>query len=211
MLAAPAAKPHRKIGGSDVPKLLGISPYGGPFEVFERIYLGKEAEWNRNMERGAAVEPTLRALAQRMLGIEIEDVESDYHDHPTRDFARAQIDDLARWRGLPVAVDYKSQSRFAKNWGPDGSDEVPEHLRAQIAWEMACCDRELGLLVVGFGDDVDGPELFNITHVLTYQIERDSRFESYCMAVAEEFWNAHILTGVPPPQTKPVRKTRKKS
>ncbi len=200
----------RKIGGSDIPKILGISPYGGALEVFERIVLGKESEWNFRMERGVVMEPVLRSLGQRHLALEIEETESDYHDHPELEFARAQVDDLAVWNGMRCAVDYKSQSRWAKGWGADGSDDVPETIRAQVAWELACTDRELGLLVVGFGDDVPAPEVFNLSHVVTYQVQRDGVFESYCVQVAREFWERHILLGVPPPPTKPKKRERKK-
>lgn len=196
----------RRIGGSDVPKLMGISPYGGPLEVYERIVLAVEAPWNPRMERGAVMEPVLRAIGQEHFGLELEAVENDTHDHPAWEFARAQVDDLARWLGLPVAVDYKSQSRWAKGWGADGSDEVPETIRAQLAWEMACTDRELGLLVVGFGEDVDGPEIFDLQSVVTYQVERDLYFESYLRTLAESFWCEHVLPGVPP---KPTGKKRK--
>lgn len=192
-----------------MPKLLGISPYGGPLEVYERIVLGKEAEWNPRMERGVVMEPVLRALGQQHLGLEVEDVESDYHDHPDLEFAWAQIDDLAVWNGMPCVVDYKSQSRWAKGWGRDGSDEVPETIRAQVAWELACSDRELGLLVVGFGDDVPAPEVFNLSHVVTYQVQRDGVFESYCVQVAREFWLEHVIPSVPP-KPQPFGKKRKR-
>jgi predicted phage-related endonuclease len=199
---------RRRIGGSDIAKLLGLSPYGGPLEVYERIVLGKEAEWNAAMQRGAAVEPVLRALAQNMLGVEVEETESDYHKHPTLEYAHAQIDDLARWSGLPVVVDYKSCNRFAKGWGAAHTDQVPEHQRAQFAWEMMCADRELCIPVVGFGEDVPPPEIFSISHVLPYQVERCPLFESHMKAVASEFWERHILPEVPPPST--GRKPRKR-
>jgi predicted phage-related endonuclease len=198
----------RRLGGSDIAKLLGISPYGGPLEVYERIVLGVEAEWNPRMERGTMFEPVLRALGQRILGIEVEDAESDYWDHPEWEFARAQIDDVARWNGLRVAVDYKTVSRFAKGWGPDGTDVVPAHIHAQMAWELSCCDRELGLLVAGFGDDVPAPEVFNMSHVLTYQVQRDPLFESHLRAVAKEFWETHVLPCVPPNKTTGKRKRK---
>jgi predicted phage-related endonuclease len=191
----------RRIGGSDLPKLLGLSPYGGPLEVYERIVNGVEAEWNPRMERGAAVEPELRAFAQRMLGLELEDFESDIAIHPGVEFAHAQCDDRGRLRGMPVVADYKSQSTFAKGWGPDGSDIVPEHYRAQMAWELACSDRDLGLFIVGFGEDLPPPRLFHIANVLTYHIERDGVFESYALDVARTFWETHILPRVPPAAT----------
>jgi hypothetical protein len=139
----------------------------------------------------------------------MESTESDYHDHPTLPFARAQIDDLARWDGMPVAVDYKSVSRWAKGWGAPGTDEVPESINAQLAWEMACADRELGLLVVGFGEDAPPPAIFHVSNVVHYQVQRCPVFESYCVAVAREFYEAHVLTRVPPAM-KPLGKGKVK-
>lgn len=200
--------PGRRIGGSDIPKLLGISSYGNARDVYDRVVLGEELEWSPVMERGAAVEPELRAYGQNFLGLELEDCESDYHAHPELEFAGAQIDDIARFGGMPVVVDYKSQSRWAKGWGAMGTDEVPEHIRAQMTWELLCSGRELGLLVVGFGGDCPPPALFNIANVVTYEIERDERFESYCVQVAKEFWSAHVLPRKAP-DLKPLGKKRK--
>lgn len=203
-------RPKRRIGGSDIAKLLGISRYGNEADVYLRIVEDVEDEWNPMMERGAAVEPELRAFGQRVLGLELEEPESDYHKHPGLEFAGAQIDDLARWQGMPVCVDYKSQSRWAKGWGPEGSDVVPEHIRAQVTWELLCADRELGLLVVGFGEDAPPPSLFILANVITYQIQRDGPFESLCVATAREFWQRHVFPRVPP-AIKPIGKKAKKS
>lgn len=198
----------RRIGGSDIGKLLGLSPYGGPAEVYQRIVLGIEAEWNPRMERGAAVEPELRAFGQRVLRLNLEDFESDVAICSVVDFAHAQCDDRAKLRGVPVVVDYKSQSSFAKGWGPDGSDEVPEHYLAQIDWEMFCSDRDLGLFVVGFGVDLPPPRLFDVTNVCTYHIHRDGIRESYAREIAREFWEMHIIPKVPPAAT-PKKEKRK--
>lgn len=197
--------PGRRIGGSDIAKLLGISRYGNAGDVYDRVVLGLETDWNANMERGAAVEPQLRAYGQNVLGLELEDCESDYHPSRAHDFAGAQVDDIARWNGQPVCVDYKSQSRWAKGWGAPGSDEVPEHIRAQVAWELICTNRELGLLVVGFGDDAPPPDLFHIHNVVTYEIQRDEQFEAYLLLVAKEFWSKHVLPRARP-DLKPIGK-----
>lgn len=199
----------RRIGGSDIGKLLGLSRYGNEADVYLRIVEGLEDAWSPVMERGAAVEPQLRAYGQNALGIELDDVESDYHDHPTLEFARAQIDDVARLAGVPCCVDYKSQSRWAKGWGAEGSDDVPPAIHAQIAWEMLCADRELGLLVVGFGDDAPPPDLFHIANVITYQVQRDPTFEAALVQTAREFWNGHVLPRVPP-SIKPLGKKQAK-
>ncbi len=198
----------RRIGGSDLPKLLGISKYGNAMDVYLRVIGGMEDVWNSRMERGAMMEPVLRAHGQNHLHLEIEETESDYHKHPSYPFAWAQVDDLARLDGKPVCVDYKSQSRWAKGWGAAGSDVVPESIRAQLAWEMFCVDRDLGVLVTGFGDDVKGPEVFELSHVLIYRVERCPQFEGYCVAVAKEFWEAHVIPRVPP-DMRPLGKSKR--
>lgn len=200
----------RRIGGSDIGKLLGLSRYGNAADVYLRIVEDQDDAWNANMERGAAVEPELRGIAQRMMGLELEDCASDYHSHPALDFAWAQIDDLARWRGLPLVVDYKSQSRWAKGWGAAESDCVPPHIHAQVGWEMACADRDVGMVFVGFGDDAPPPQIFSITHVVPYVIERDEQFEGLMVSTARDFWNRHILPRVPP-SIKPLGKKQAKA
>lgn len=197
----------RRIGGGDIPKLLGLSKYGNAMDVYQRVVLNLDDEWNPRMERGAAVEPELRAYGQTMLGLELVERESDYHRHPTLDFAHAQIDDLARYQGLTVAVDYKSQSRFARGWGPAGSDQVPEGIHAQLAWEMACADLEMGLLFVGFGDDAPPPAIFVVGNIIPYEIQRDAQFEALCIQTAREFWERHVLPERPP-DMKPLGKKK---
>lgn len=197
----------RRIGGSDIAKLLGLSRYGGPLEVYQRIVEGVEGEWNSAMERGAAVEPVLRAHAQRMLGLELEALPaSGYLESPEHAFAHAQIDDLARWQGQPVVVEYKSQNSFARGWrrGEDG-DTIPEGYAAQVAWQLMCAQRELALVVVGFGQDRDDGS-FDIFNIATFEVQREPAFEAYCVQVAREFWEGHVLPRVPPVTQRQKRK-----
>lgn len=209
------ALPPRRIGGSDIAKLLGVSSYGNEANVYERIVLGLEDESGSLADRGTQFEPVIRGYGVEHFGFEVEPragvgPKGDYYEHPTLEFAHAQVDDLALWKGLPVVVDYKTTNRWAKGWGKDGTDVVPERVRAQIAWEMLCTDRDLGILLVGFGDDVPAPEVFRITHVVTYFVERDADFEEFCLATARVFWNAHVLPRVPP-SVKPIGRKRKKA
>lgn len=191
---------NRRIGGSDIAKLLGLSKYGGPLEVYRRIVEGVEDEWSPAMERGAAMEPVLRAHGQR-LGLGLEDIPGDgYVDSPEHAFARAQIDDLARWKGVPVVVEYKSQSQWARGWlhGADG-DSIPESYAAQVAWQLMCTGREMAVAVVGFGQDTeDVPGGFDLHTIQHYEVQREPEFEAYCLLVAREFWESHVLRRVPP-------------
>lgn len=198
----------RRIGGSDIAKLLGLSRYGGPFEVYQRIVEGVEEEWNAPMMRGAAMEPVLRAHGQRLLGLELEDTpEEGYLDSAEHPFARAQIDDLARWRGMPIVVEYKSQSRYARGWlhGPHG-DVIPMGYAAQVAWQLMCAERELAIVVVGFGQDTKDGE-FELHNLASFEVYREPEFEADCLHVAREFWEKHVIRRVPP-DSKPVKMRR---
>lgn len=205
---------RRRIGGTDIGKLLGWSSYGGPPEVFDRCVLGLEGKRNSKTDRGLLMEPRLRAIAAARFGFEIEPhcgvgENKDYYEHPDNDFAHAQIDSLATWKGRRVVLDFKSQNIFAQRyWGPDGSDRVPDSIHAQVAWGMACADRDLAVLVAGFGRDVDGPEVFDLSHVVTYFVEREPVFESYCLSVGREFWESHIRPGVRPASKSTGRKRK---
>lgn len=204
--------PQRRIGGSDIAKLLGLSRYGNAADVYLRIIEGEEDLWTKPMERGAMVEPLLRAHAQRFLGVELEDVASDYVDSAVHEFARAQVDDVGRWNGQPVVVEYKSQSVFAKGWErTEDGDVIPLQYAAQVAWQLMCTDRELALVVVGFGEDDKETGEFHIHNVAPYEVQRDGAFESYCVQVARGFWEGHVLPRRPP-SVKPLgRKQRKAS
>jgi predicted phage-related endonuclease len=200
----------RRIGGSDIPKLLGLSKYGNERDVYDRVVLGIEPEWSEIMERGAAVEPQLRAHAQRALGVALEDREGDIHQHPDNDFATCQVDDFATWNGTPIVVEYKSANLWVKGWGADGTDEIPGHVRAQIAWQLACTNRDKALVVVGFGVDEDPPAIFTLSNVCAYPVERDGVYESYILSVGRKFWVEHCLTKVPPIVAPLARKSVKR-
>lgn len=206
---------RRRIGGSDIAKLLGLSKYGNARDVYDRVVLGLEEPAGPLANRGKVFEPVLRAHAQNHLGVVLDPHcgvggdESDYYQHPHHEFAHAQIDDLARWFGIPVVCDYKTVNRWARRygWGKPGTAEVPEHYRAQVAWGMACADRDRAIVVAAFGEDIPAPALFTIEDVCTYEIERCPEFESYLLGVANEFWERHVVPCVPP-DLKPIGKKK---
>ena len=58
-----------------------------------------------------------------------------------------------------------------------------------MRWELMCTERDLGLLIVGFGDDLPPPAIFQVNYVATYEIQREPQWESYAAQVAKEFWH----------------------
>lgn len=189
----------QRIGGSDIPKLLGVTKHGGPFEVYQRIVEHIDEPGRPVMWRGNAMEPVLRAHGQRLLGWDLEDLpDTDYMNSAAHEFARAQIDDLARWQGIPIVVEYKSQNKYARGWARSaGGDLIPPTYAAQVAWQLLCADRDLAIVVAGFGLDLPDGD-FDLLNISTFEVHRDLEFEAYCLHVAREFWEQHVIRRVPP-------------
>lgn len=186
-----------RIGSSDAAAIAGLSKYSNPTDVFNRVVRGMSPVKTKDMERGNVCEPIILTHAGRM-GIELEDRDNQIRiPHPVYDFAHAQVDGLGSWEGQPIVVEAKSVGPWAKGWGAPDTSDVPERYRAQVIWQLACTDLQLGLLLAGFGAEDEAGE-FTITNVVRYQIERDQEFEAFLFAVCGEFWREHCLTGIPP-------------
>lgn len=182
-------KHHRKIGGTDISKLCGLSPYGGPHSVYARIVEGVDAQQNQAMRRGKLLEPVVRQMY-------VEDVGAELLPHPgilaspRYDFAVASVDDLAALRGEDRVAEYKSASlRTIADWGDEGTDEVPMPYLVQCAWYLMVTDLPVADLAVLIAGDT----------FRCYRIRRDLELESSLLETAERFWVNHVLRGVPPP------------
>jgi len=182
----------RLVGGSDVAKLLGLSPYGNAADVYERVVLGVEHPTTPIQLRGQVLEPVLRGLlvAERPDWRRVTRAD-DYHAHPGLPL-RAQVDDVFGTPDGEVVVDYKSVSRWAKGYGEAGTDEVPEHYLVQLAVEMLCADTREAFLVCGFGDDDRKGGDFVLQRTATYRAMRDEALDAVIENAVNKFWAEHV-------------------
>lgn len=91
-------------------------------------------------------------------------------------------------RGSPI-VEAKTTGR-AEQWGEDGSDEVPESVRAQVMFQMACASSDVAHVATLIGD-----------HGLRFKMFRvawDADYGMYIMERVQAFWERHVLTDKPP-------------
>lgn len=207
--------PKRRIGGTDISKLCGVNPYGDAFDVWERIVLSKQQPLNPRMIRGQREEPRIRAMFVEQTGAELVSPKPDVVQHPEHEFATVSPDDWAVWDGFAVSVDYKSVSVFAaKSYGPDGSDQVPDHYALQLHWAMCVADKPIAALFCAFGKDVKNEkdeDAFAIEETRLYWLERDHELDRNLLRIAGDFWERYVLTGTPPPREpkkKPTKQTR---
>ncbi len=212
---SPPGKYVRKVGGTDISKLLGMNPYGGPREVWERIVNKVDVPLNDSMRRGLSVEPRIRDLSVRTYGLELEE-HPGIVQSPQHIFATASPDDFGSHNGSRVLLEYKSVTEWAaKKWGDlDYSDAVPEHYHLQVRWNLGVCGIERALLIAAFGADVpgenDAPPDFVIKWTRIYEFHRDRDIEARLFKVGEFFWEQYVVPQIPPPaDPKPVKRSRK--
>jgi len=180
------------IGGSDVAGILGVSPWKTPLQVYlakteqdtEVITEAKQKIFNR----GKRMEPYLIDLLSEELGITIKDRGNRYIDSE-HDFIAAEIDaETVDGRNVEI----KTANQFsASQWGDKGSDEIPVYYAAQAMH---------GLMVTGKDECIFGV-LIGSDDFRTYVIKRDQETIDAIRQKELDFWNNHVLKGVPPEPT----------
>lgn len=81
-----------KIGGSDAPVIMGVSPWKTPFQLWEEKILGKEQEITSSMSRGMALEESARQRFQEKVGVLMM---PKVVVHPERDWQIASLDGIS--------------------------------------------------------------------------------------------------------------------
>lgn len=167
------------VGGSDISKIIGCSPYGDAFS----LYLEKTGELDpleietKVQRRGKILEPAIIEMARdegyALLPGRYASIDGSPH-------FRAQIDATQGTDGGRFApVEIKSASEHTRGkWGPTGTDEAPTAYCAQLHWQMMAMDAPFGRIVALLGAD----------DLRVYTIERDPKIDEFLLAQAGEFW-----------------------
>jgi len=178
------------IGGSDAAAVVGISPWKTPFQVYQE-------------KRGEVEDEDLSGNEAVEWGLRLEDVVADaYVDrtgrkvrranalqrHPLFDFVVGNFDRVVV--GERRGLECKTVGEFGKkdpNWGPDGSDLVPDTYFMQVQHYMA---------ITGF-PVWDVAALFGGRHLRVYEVPRHEATIAKMLIIEREFWTC-VLQGIPP-------------
>jgi putative phage-type endonuclease len=132
---------RRRIGGSEIAAVLGISPYESRFSLWHRKRGDVDpVEVTEPMLWGTLLEPTVAARFDT-LHPEWFVRTTPAFVHPERDYQTAAPDRLlfaTRRARRPRAIYEGKTARMADEWGEPGTDEVPPHYRAQCLWYLDC-------------------------------------------------------------------------
>lgn len=175
------------LGGTDLGAIAGLNPYRTALDV----YLDKTSddiacETSPAMRWGNLLEDTIAKEYAEVTGQTIE-IEPNTIYHPSMKFLGANID---RWVGDKEYVLECKTAGFTrgKEWGEEGTDQIPESYLVQVAYYAAICAvPKVDIAVLIGGQD------FRI-----YTYERSKELEDKLIKIACNFWDNHIEKRIPP-------------
>lgn len=176
------------IGGSDIGGVLGVSPFKTAVDVFlAKTEPNPEEETNELFYWGHALEAPIADRFARDHAVQVIRP-SAIARHPIHEWMVANLDGIIPGE-KPGVLEIKTVSAFGgRDWGVDGSDEVPLAYVAQVAWYMAVMDYSYAKIAALFGGN-DYRE---------FHIERDMDLECTLIDKGRAFWFDHVLPRVAP-------------
>jgi len=184
------------IGSSDIAAILGMDPFRSAADVWaEKTYELKDLDENRSIALGNRFERSILEQAAEDLAIDVElDDPSLLHlTSPADPLFRCHLDARVLRDGRPAAeaLEAKWTALGEKEWGEPGSDQVPKRVIVQVHHQMFCGELELvrpAVLLSRFGrPDVE-----------TFRVERNEALIEILVGRAREWWQRHVVAGVPP-------------
>lgn len=176
------------IGGSDIGAILGVSPFKTPVDVFlAKTQPNPVEETNERFYWGHALEQPIIDRFQLDNNVAIERPR-EISAHPEHKWMIANLDGIILFEKKGV-LEVKTVSAFgSKEWGVEGSDEVPLSYVAQCAWYMAVMNVDYAKIAALFGGN-DYRE---------FHIDRDYDLENMLISKGEEFWFNHVIPCIAP-------------
>lgn len=177
------------IGGSDIAPIMNLSPYSTPLDVYREkmnpdVIYEEESE---DLKRGKRVERYILQEYCETSDCQLE-VNLPTFIHPEYPFMRGNMD--ARVLGQNVIVEAKSTKSPIAKW----EEGIPEYYRTQVAYYAMLSD----------ADRVDVPVLFSNWQYACFTYWRDYEFENRIKKAVIDFWNNHIVAGIPPEPSNPA-------
>ena len=181
------------VGGSDIAKVLGLSPWGDSYSLWcEKTGDSVAAEQTSPlMEAGHYTELAAdRWYRDKKLpeGLFLRDART--WAHKDRRWQLANPDRIVCTRNTDASIDgiveFKYSPGRPSDWGPDGSTDIPKHYWCQVQWYMAT-----------FGVDWCDVVALSTWGFRCYRIQADHQWQEYAVAEAKRFWDC-VQLGFPP-------------
>jgi putative phage-type endonuclease len=166
------------VTATDIPVLLGLSPYKCEADVADEKLNGMLVEPNLRMRVGSAVQDLIGEEYSRVTGRRVRRY-LGLVTHPTLEWAGASPDfRVVGDRRLVEAKRSSSRTRFA--------DGLPQDVEAQVAWQLGVTGYPKADVAVLLGDD----------ELEVFEIAADAQLFGDLVAIAEDF-RARLAAGGP--------------
>jgi predicted phage-related endonuclease len=171
-----------RVGASEVPALLGMSPYMTPADVFDRVTgQAPDREPNINMRVGTYLEGHVLKMA-RWLGLNATRCNRAYV-HPWLPLSASPDAYTAPHRGYGKGL---GEVKVTSAWA-SGIDRAPEYVRAQVQTQLMLADRDIGWVIALQGSRLG-----------IYEEPADKEMQERITEAVAEFWALHLSTGERP-------------
>lgn len=180
---------RRGIGASDMPSVLGLSPYRTALDVYlDKIGERGDDEETEAMRIGKAAEPMLADLYEQRTGRTLAATQVPLESSETP-YLICTLDGITSDQRL---VEFKTAGGLkGADVGEEGSDELPRDWLVQAHHQMLVADAavcDFAVLTGGFG--------FRF-RVLT--VERDPDWDEALHQAGADFWDRVLKRSPPPP------------
>lgn len=176
------ANRRKGIGGSDAAAVLGLSKWKTAYDVFlDKTGQSEPTPDNDAMFWGRLLEPVIRKQYADRTGREV--AMPSMLTMADKPYIVANVDGLCDDRVLEIKT-----ARTAKDWGEEGTDEVPMQYFLQCQHYLMVTGKPVADVAV----------LIGAADFRIYTVESNEKLFGVMQTAYAEFWNNHVLTGNPP-------------
>ena len=183
------------IGGSDVAKVLGVSPYASARDLYYdklniKPMIDAEDNWLAK-EIGHLLEPLVAKLFEKKTGLKVYQIKKMFK-HPVYQFMYADVDFFIETEdGKRGILEIKTSHYNNKFKWLDGA--IPYHYELQTRHYMCVTDLDFAYIACLFSNSEED--------FIFRKIERDRTFEQVLIDTEKDFWENNILARKEPPYT----------
>lgn len=176
-------------GGSDLPAIVGLSPYTSPLEIWLRKS-GRTVPRQDNpvlseaAEMGHELEPVVARRFSKQTGLPVIENPGTLR-RPDKPHMIVNLDRVTIENDEMGVVELKTRSSYALN---DWLDETPIDTAVQVMWQLAVTGWTFGYTACLIGGQ----------RTIVHRIQRDDDLIANLEAIADEFWG-WVLSGTRPP------------
>jgi predicted phage-related endonuclease len=205
-------KRQNSVGGSDVPAILGISPFKSASDIYLAKTVGVNQSSSPAIEAGDRLESTVVSWAMDRL--KINDMKwSSANVRRTKNLnctkggsvpAHANLDFMFIAPEIGRCGLEAKTTSLGSHWGAEGTDEVPEHVLLQCLWQAEVADLNMIYVAVLIADRGFHFKVYEIDPE-QYKEEREEMING-----VGYFWNNYVMEERAPDETLPTIETLKK-